>query len=253
MDVLHSILGSVWTTLAALIGTAGALIGVLLGVWNSRRQLRLQFEQQAHEFKLGREMTLRRDVYMEAVVAVARATGSLTELADVTRTSNDLMRQFATDFAAIAKVHVVGAPATIQALMAVTGELGNAQAELNARRIPLLARQQRIDAGCESGEQLGALTRQQTEARLEIAELAMGWARKVATLIPPAVSAIRKDLDLPVDEEFYRPSFERTWENNLRNLRTMIETIRGELREDSARQMSAAPAPPLAVPIKSVS
>jgi hypothetical protein len=232
MEVLNSILGSAWTVLAALIGTCGALIGVILSVWNSRKQLRLQLEQQGREFKLGREMNLRRDVYLEAAVAVARATGSLTELADVTRSSNDLARQFATDYAAIAKVHVVGAPDTIEALIAVTGELGKAQAELNARRIPLLGRQHRIDSGGIPAEQLGTLLREQTEARLDIAELAMSWARKVALHIPPAVIAIRKELDLPLGEEAYRQSFERTWENSLRNLRLIIDTIRSEMSDE---------------------
>jgi hypothetical protein len=228
MHFLNSVLASVWTVLAALVGSCGALLVGTASLVHSRKQLRLQMEQQAQQQKIGREMNLRRDVYLEAAVAIARATSSLNELAEVGSGMQELARQYAADFATIAKVHIVGSPETIEALMRVTRELGNAQAELNAARIPMLERQQRMDAGHETGEELAVLRREHTEARLQIAELAMGWMAKVAQQVPQAVVAIRKELDLPPHAEFYRETFERNWQHSQQHLRRTIEKIRAE-------------------------
>jgi hypothetical protein len=182
-------------------------------------------------------MTLRRDVYLEASVAIARATNSLNELADVNAPGVELTRQYAADFATIAKVHVVGAPETIDALMRVTLQLGDAQAELNAARQPILELQRALDAEPPGTPSHAARKRAWTEARLGLAELALSWAGRVASQVPVAIAAIRKELDLP-HREAYRESFERGWEHSQQHLRASINRIRDELRSaqpDAAR------------------
>jgi hypothetical protein len=230
MSSVSAILGSVWTLVAAVVGSCSVLLVSFMSLWHSRRQLRLQFEQQSRESKLAREMSLRREVYLEAAVAVARATSSLNELADVSFESKELARQFAADFACIAKVHVVGTPETIEALMGVTRELGNAQAELNAARIPMAERQHRMEAAPLGSDERATLSRAYTEARLELAELAMNWAGTVARHVPAAIAAIRRELDMPLQMEHYRQSFERSWAHSQEHLRRRIEMIRAELK-----------------------
>jgi hypothetical protein len=229
VEIFHSLLGSVWALVAAIVGSCSAIIVSVVGVWNSRRQLRIQLEQQAHEFKTGREMTLRRDVYLEAAVAVARATNSLNELADIHSPGAELTRQYAADFATIAKVHVIGAPETIDALMRVTLELGDAQAELNAARLPILDLQRDLEAAPPGTPQHAARWRAWTEARLGLAELALSWAARAAAHMPAAIAAIRAELDLP-RREAYRESFERAWEHSQQHLRASIRKIRDELQ-----------------------
>ena len=221
------------------MGSCSAIIVTVVGVWNSRRQLRFQLEQQSREFKTAREMNLRRDVYLEAAVAVARATISLNELADIEAGGIELTRQYAADFATLAKVHVVGAPSTIEALMRVTLLLGDAQAELNAARPPILELQRALAAAAPGSPQHTACTRACTEARLGLAELALSWAGKVAEQVPGAIAAIRSELDLP-QREAYRESFDRAWEHSQQHLRASIARIRAELQ--SARPGEGATA-----------
>jgi hypothetical protein len=230
MTSVGAVLGSVWTILVAVVGSCGILIVSFMSLVHSRRQLRVQLEQQSREAKIAREMSLRRDVYLEAAVAVARATSSLNELADVTVESKELAQRFAADFACIAKVHVVGSPDTIEALMGVTRELENAQAELNAARIPMAERRHRMEAAQMGSEDRAALSRAYTEARLELAELAMSWAGTVARHVPVAIAAIRRELDMPLQVEQYRQSFERGWARSQEHLGRRIEMIRAELR-----------------------
>jgi hypothetical protein len=230
MNCIGAVLGSVWALIAAIVGTGGVLIVSVVSLWHSRRQLRLQLEQQSREAKIAREMSLRREVYLEAAVAVARATSSLNELADISYESRDFARRFAADFASIAKVHVVGSPETIEALMKVTRELGNAQAELNMARIPMAERRHRMEAAPEGSEERATLSRAYTEARLELAELAMSWAGGVARHVPAAIAAIRRELDMPLQMEQYQKSFEQGWEHSQDHLRRRIATIRAELQ-----------------------
>jgi hypothetical protein len=233
MSSVSAVLGSVWTLLAAIVGSCSVLIVSFVSLWHSRRQLRLQFEQQSRESKVAREMSLRREVYLEAAVAVARATSSLNDLADVSYESKELARQFAADFACIAKVHVVGTPETIEALMGVTRELGNAQAELNVARIPMSERSHRMEAAPLGSDERATLSRAYTEARLELAELAMSWAGVVARHVPVAIAAIRRELDMPLQMEQYQESFERGWAHSQEHLRRRIEMIRAELQSST--------------------
>ncbi len=229
LEFLLSKLGSVWALAAAIVGSFSAIIVSVVGVWNSRKQLRIQLEQQSREFKTGREMILRRDVYLEAAVAIARATNSLNELADIHAPGGELTRQYAADFATIAKVHVVGSPETIEALMRVTMALGDAQAELNAARLPILELQRALEAAAPDTPLQATRKRAWTEARLGLAELALSWAARAAAHMPAAIAAIRKELDLP-NREAYRESFERAWEHSQQHLRASIRKIRDELQ-----------------------
>ena len=229
LNTLNTVLGSVWTMVAAIVGSCSAIIVSVVGVWNSRRQLHLQLAQQSFEFKLAREMTLRRDVYLEAAVAIARSTHAVNELADAGVSGGELGRQFAADFATIAKVHVVGAPETIEALSRVTLELGDAQASLNLRRASVADLQRALEATPPDAPQRAERQRAWLVARLELAELAMQWATRVAKHAPAAIAAIRRELDLPSRDD-YQATFDRTWSRSQQHLLQRIEALRAELQ-----------------------
>jgi hypothetical protein len=214
---------------AAVVGSCSALIVSVVGVWNSRRQLHVQLEKQSYEFKLAREMNLRRDVYLEAAVAIARSTNALNELADAGVSGGELTRQFAADFATVAKVHVIGAPDTIDALSRLTLELSDAQAALNARRVSVMELQRALDAAPVGGAERSERAHAYTLARLELAELAMQWAARVAQYAPPAIAAIRHELDLPMRDN-YQATFERAWGHGQQQLRQRIDALRAELQ-----------------------
>lgn len=225
LENLNTFLGSVWALLAAIIGSFGALAISIVTVWNSRRQLRIQLERQAHESRVSREMSLRRDVYLEAAEAIARATNSLNQLGDVSAPGVELARQFTADFASIAKVHVIGTPETIDALMRVVQELSSSQALLNSARLPLVGLQRELDAAPDNAARRRAFT----EARLALAEQALDCAQRVATHVPEAIAAIRRELDLP-QRENYQQAFEGAWGNMQHHLRQHTRALREELQ-----------------------
>jgi hypothetical protein len=222
----------VWALLAAIIGSCGALLISIVTVWNSRRQLRIQLDRQAYEFRLSREMSLRRDVYLDAAEAIARATNSLNELADVSAPGTELARQLTADFATIAKVHVIGSPETVDALMRVTQELSRAQVELNRARMPLMSLQRELAATTEHS---ASRRRAFTEARLALAEQALDCARRVATHVPEAIAAIRRELELP-QRENYQQAFENAWGNMQGHLHQQIHELREELQDQRQKE-----------------
>ncbi len=225
-EFLANLVVPVWSVVAALLGTGGVLIGVALTAWNSRQQLRIQLAQQSEENRIARVMALRREVYMEASAAMARSLSSLLQLADSSRNFSEAAELFAHDLASVSRIHVVASAQTLEALMAFTRELGNAQAELSLARINLVARQQLVDAGGLSGDTLIRVVGELAHAKTDFAELVMGRARRLAACVPPALVSIRRELDLPLEEQAYREAFERSWTQAEASMRALLEKSR---------------------------
>jgi hypothetical protein len=225
-EFLANLVVPVWSVVAALLGTGGVLIGVALTAWNSRQQLRIQLAQQSEENRIARVMALRREVYMEASAAMARSLSALLQLADSSRNFSEAAEYFARDLSAVSKIHVVASAQTLEALMAFTRELGNAQAELSLARIPIVARQQLVSSGTLGAEDMARVVGELARGKLEFAELVMAWARRLAARVPPALVSIRRELDLPLEEEAYREAFERSWTQAEANMRTLLEKSR---------------------------
>jgi hypothetical protein len=131
---------------AALIAAGVAFVTTTLSNRNSRKQLQMQLNHSAQEQDRDRAMALRRDVYLPAVEAVARAHGALGQVAnpdiDLTAVSTQLLN----DLATMAKVHLVASEATVRGLLAFQRALMPAYFELITRRIPLIGRRTAIAA-----------------------------------------------------------------------------------------------------------
>ncbi len=225
-EFLANLVVPVWSVLAALLGTCGVLIGVALTAWNSRKQLRMTLAQQSAENRIARVMALRREVYMEAAAAMARSLSALLQLADSSRSFSEAAEHFARDLSAVSKIHVVASADTLEALMAFTRELGNAQAELSLARIPIVAHQQLLASGSLGGDETARVVGELARSKLDFAELVMSWARRLATRVPPALVSIRRELDLPLEEQAYRDAFERSWTQTEANMRVLLEKSR---------------------------
>lgn len=222
-DFFSGVVLPVWSVVAALLGTCGVLIGVLVTAWNSRRQQRIQLEQQSHENRVARVQALRREVYMETSAAMASALSALLQLADARHEFRDAADRFARDFATIGRIHVVASARTLEALMGFTRELSAVQAELSVARIPIVARQQLIDSGAMTGEALAAASAEQVRARLAFAGQVVAGARRLAGKVPAALVEIRRELDIPLEEAAYREAFETSWNETEQRLRGLLE------------------------------
>jgi len=159
------------TLLATIMVSVLSAVTAMIVVWrsnaNSRRNLREQLALGATQFgnqlehdsrqlerKLAaeatervreREMSLRREVYLEAASALVHLQTLLGQASNIEYEQKDLMAAFAEDQATIAKTHIVGSQATVAAVMGFIGEFGPAFLELITRRPALMIRKSAIE------------------------------------------------------------------------------------------------------------
>lgn len=129
----------IWSTLLA---GGGELFGVWLG--NRARAMRRQLDAAAKEAGRGRLFKMRRDVFLGAAQAIARANGAISQMPEVNTSNSDISALIAESNAAIAKVQLVANTETIAAVMAVQMTLAEAMAQLWPGRWSLLARNGRL-------------------------------------------------------------------------------------------------------------
>jgi hypothetical protein len=157
---------------AAIIASGLTLGGVLLSNRNSRLQQHAALQHDAHQRDREREMSLRREVYIAAAEAISNRCNSIFRLADPAVSFQDLagdQDKYAADSVALAKIDMVGAEVTVQAVNAVSQESGAAFLELMLKRVPLADRQNEIellkngiDRLLKEQEQCVELTKQMT-------------------------------------------------------------------------------------------
>ncbi len=139
---LHHVPDVVW---AALIAALVAFISTVLSNRNSRKQLEMQLNNNAQQRDRDRAMSIRRDVYLPAAEAVARAQGALGQLTDVSTDQGAIGRQLVVDLATMAKIHLVASESTVTALMNYQKALMPAYFQIIELRGPLVARQRSIE------------------------------------------------------------------------------------------------------------
>jgi hypothetical protein len=102
--------------IVAFIGFAGGIVGSLVGGFISYRTLRTQLEYEAKEKERERQLTLRRDVYLEAMEAIGK---SQTLLGSFSREDFDpakLLDKLEEIPGALAKTQLVTSEGTFEAL-----------------------------------------------------------------------------------------------------------------------------------------
>jgi hypothetical protein len=108
-------------------------------------QLERRLEHEAEQRDRERQMSLRREVYLEAAAALTHANGLVGRITSVDIDQRLLAEELAVDLSKLAKVHIVGSPETVQAIMNYVNELGPSFIELMAMRSPLVIRKSAID------------------------------------------------------------------------------------------------------------
>lgn len=144
--ILYGIPLALWVAISAVVfAPIIAFIGVLVSNRNTRNNLEVQLAHDADQRDRERTMALRREVYLEAAAALAHVNAVVGRLADISNDQKALAEEFQADLARIAKVHIVGSPRTVQAVMNYVGVIGPSFAELAAKRVPLIIRKSAID------------------------------------------------------------------------------------------------------------
>jgi hypothetical protein len=137
---------ALWVTIAAVVfAPIVALFGTLRSNSNARKNLEQQVRHDALQRDREREMSLRREVYLEAASALVHLQTLVGKAGNIEYDQKDLLDAFGKDQSVIAKTHIVGSQETVAAVMAFVGQMGPAFLEMITRRVPLVIRKSSID------------------------------------------------------------------------------------------------------------
>lgn len=166
--LIHGIPLALWVTIAvSVISPIVTVLGIWWSNWNAGRlqqdklekdstqfrqklsqdstQFGNQLQHDAHQRDRDRQMSMRREVYLDAAAALVHLQHTYSQASDIKIDVKEVNASFAKNQAAIAKTHIVGTQATVDAVMAYTNALGAAYVELLSRRPSLEIRKAAID------------------------------------------------------------------------------------------------------------
>lgn len=134
MTNLATIPATFW---GVVIGSFLTLLGVNITNRAGDRRQRAQFE---HEFKLKkeeRELTLRKDIYLDAAEAMHGGALALGSFANLDLPVAEITKGLVAKMPAVAKVHIIARQDTIKAVAQASVALSAALTRLTAQRMPL--------------------------------------------------------------------------------------------------------------------
>ena len=102
--------------IGTFLGSIVSLSGVMLSLRSSRN---LQSKQLAHDATqrcIEREMSLRKEVFLQSAESVSRLSSMLGQMADLSITDKELSQIHQREMAQLAKVNVIASEGTIKAL-----------------------------------------------------------------------------------------------------------------------------------------
>lgn len=262
-----------------IVGSFLSLGGVIISNRANDHRLRAQLE---HDRKLKtreRELSLRTELYLAAADAIASGIDALAKFSDLATPPNRVTAEYSAKASAISKVYVIAGDETMAALTALVDSLSTAFLRLHAKRLPLLGKQQQMQA---LGEQLRIFQSEcsnllelmkqhnlkgdpdqrrwdviQQNFQFEQKRIAdtsnmmnsLGSAlytdnlsfmqecvvetSKIRRLLIPALTAVRKELELPFDKDGVVAVFEESIKMQERLIADFINQI-GPSREGGA-------------------
>lgn len=143
-DLLDLILEIPATFWGVVFGSFFSILGVWLTNRSSTARLLHQFEHERLVKTKDRELSLKKEIYLDAAEAVSAALSSLSNLADLDIPNDKVMDRYTQRSPALAKVQVVGSLEAVQALQALTSEQSSHVLRLFAVRHKLLAERRAI-------------------------------------------------------------------------------------------------------------
>lgn len=211
--IIYGIPLAIWVAIAAVVfAPLIALAGTLISNRNTRRNLRDQLRHDAQQRDLERKMALRREIYIEAASALSHLMQVIGRVASLQVDLNTLQAEFSADLAKLAKVQMVGSEETVEAVMTYVNAVGPVFLELLTQRGQLMLQQRKIDTETDlskKAQQIGI----HSEALIAAFDHGITSTKEVAKLLPNAILAVRKEMDLPLDrlllERLWREQFEK--------------------------------------------
>lgn len=191
----------VWAAIMASLLTIG---GVTLTNRHTRKLQREALDQDAKQREKDRKMSLRRDVYLPAADSILRAQNLLMRLLDPATPLQEVVSQLPNELFIISRTLVVGSDKTIQSVLMILDAIGDTFETLVFKRAALTNFDEHIDS----------------------IEFGINECEKLYQLIPPALVAIREELELSFDQE----AFLKTYTNNAKKRKDRLQAKIDEIR-----------------------
>jgi len=267
LTLVEKIPASFW---GVVIGSLLSLGGVVASNRANDRRLR---QQLAHDRELKtreRELTLRKDIYLDAAEAIATGINSIGNFANLDIPSDKLTAAYIVKSPSIAKVHIIAEKDTTRTVATLVGELGAAYLRLFGKRLPLLAQKQQIEFLKDQMDSFGrerdrilelmkqhnisgegdprkweileknfnfeqqriddvikehdSLSSVMASRQIDLMRECINETTERSRLMPPVLTAVRAELELPFDETNYVAVIE---ENIRRQQAAVSEFIEG--------------------------
>ena len=267
LTLVEKIPASFW---GVVIGSLLSLGGVVASNRANDRRLR---QQLAHDRELKtreRELTLRKDIYLDAAEAIATGINSIGNFANLDIPSDKLTAAYIVKSPSIAKVHIIAEKDTTRTVATLVGELGAAYLRLFGKRLPLLAQKQQIEFLKDQMDSFGrerdrilelmkqhnlsgegdprkweileknfnfeqqriddvikehdSLSSVMASRQIDLMRECINETTERSRLVPPVLTAVRAELELPFDETNYVAVIE---ENIRRQQAAVSEFIEG--------------------------
>ena len=136
-------------------GSLISIVTVLITNSASDKRMKAQFENERETKTREREMTLRKEVYLNAAEAVAAGMNAISRFANLDLPNDQITNDYVIKSPAISKVHVIGNAEVVQAIVTFTSELGVTFLALFAKRYELMIEKNQITILDQQIVQLG--------------------------------------------------------------------------------------------------
>jgi hypothetical protein len=152
-----------------LIGSLLTIIGVGLTNISNTKRLRIQHEHEVAVRNKERDLSMRREVYMDAMEAISAGITAISRFSELSETPEALMQSYSSLSSKLGKVTIVGQNETIEALANFQLEVNGAFLRMSAKRDKFdkqLRHSQAIEGEIEHlKEKLNQLTAHFTQAK----------------------------------------------------------------------------------------
>lgn len=153
-----------------------------------------------------RKMSLRRDVYLPAADSILKAQNLTMRLLNPETPLQEVVSQLPDELNIISRTLVVGSDKTIQSILMILDALMDTFETLIFKRATVTNLDEHIDS----------------------IEFGINQCEKINQLIPPALVAIREELELPFDQE----AFSKIYINNAKKRKDSLQAKIDAMRRD---------------------
>ncbi len=140
-SLIYKIPATFW---GVVIGSFFSILGVTLSNRASDKRLRDQFDHERVQKTKEREMTIRKEVFLDAAEAVHAGINAISRFANLDISNDAVTKDFVERSPSIAKIHVIAKTSTVIAMTNLSGELSSVYLKLFAKRYELQVEKNKI-------------------------------------------------------------------------------------------------------------